>query len=961
MTRLQPTQQLIEAILDSVAEGFLHTSTLGQRVKINDKTALDLDNGLPSGRVGRVDSYIYDTARLTPDQVREYGKLLHPTFPNIALQANKRPPSIAALRDARAREILEAGDMTAQRIITTLDSTPGYAAWDALYQMPGDELVLQGLIDRGMLKKTDHLIFDPLRLGARSIRQIHERQRREALRQTISEYLRAKPGQTSSQGELAEKFGESEAAHIVSSGGFSVFQVSIAVQPHYATWVRLKGSDPKLAREIAAEAERIGDDAWNESLQQSGEVLRPGAKDGKSARQQVVARTYTLSSASKRLGLRPETLEMAVKGKIIAAFQDPEGRLRLPADAVEGAYSIADYGEQIAAFETVRARDLALVAGVNHHTMRRKLQRANIKRSEPQWGQVRGQWGLPYSLPEYRELLKVRLEEWRATRAERVAEENRLFEEQIERERQVADQERQRRKELRARLVAAFPSWKHDWRVDQRIVLHVGPPNSGKTHDALNRLSTGSSGWYLAPLRLLAFEVFDRLNQRGVLCNLLTGEEYIPVPGATVTAATIEMFNPRESGDCVVIDEAQMLADPDRGWAWTRALMEAQSPEIHVIGPSTVRGLIERMAESAALSLDIVEHQRLAPIKVAEKNWPLEKLPERTILVAFSRSMVLHLKTELESMKRSVSVVYGNLPPEVRRKQADRFAEGQTEICVATDAVGMGLNLPADYVCFYEVQKFDGKAVRVLTSGEVQQIGGRAGRYGLSKAGEVGATSKHDLKLIQKLFYAEPQEITRARVAPTVEDLQMIPGTLAEKLSQWASLQSIPEGLRRAIQTAEMAERIELASLLSDDDVNRLGLAGALKLVNAPTRTSTREYWVDCAYAILSNQPMPIPPKAPAHITNVVDLEMTETCISCADIYLWLSHREEFGMLAHEEPEVRDARAAWSLSIDEALVEKLDTTRRCNKCGRPLPLGHRYGICNRCFNSRFYDDELNDV
>jgi hypothetical protein len=957
MTRLQPTLQLIEAILDQVPEGFLQISTLGQRVKLNDKTEIDIDKDLPNGRVGRVGSFIYDLTRLTPDQVREWSRVLHPIFPSIAAQGGKRPVSVGEQWALRRNTMSEAGDTIAVRIIDALDSTPGFAEWDALYQIPGDELVLQNLIEQGILKRVDNTIFDPIRLSSRSIRQIIDQQGREAIRQGITEYLKGKPGQTASQIELAEKFGEQEAAHVVSSGGFSVFQVSIPVQPFYATWVRVKGSDPRLARDIASGAEKIDDADWTEALQQSGTTLRPGAKEGQSTHDQVVARTYTLASASKRLGLRPEALENAIRANAIAAFEDPEGRLRLPADAVEGAYNVPDYGEQIAAFETVRARDIALVIGVNYNTLRRRMQRANIKRAEPQWGQVRGQWGLPYSLLEYRETLKLKIEEWRQTKAERVAEENRLFEEQLARERVEAENQRQQRRELRAKLVAAFPTWRHDWRVDQRIVLHVGPPNSGKTHDALHRLSSAASGWYLAPLRLLAFEVFDRLNQRGVPCNLLTGEEYIPVPGATITAATIEMFNPRESGECVVIDEAQMLADPDRGWAWTRALMEAQALEIHVMGPTTIRGLIERMAESAALSLDVVEHQRLASIKVADKSWSLEKLPERTILVAFSRGTVLHLKTELERMKRTVSVVYGNLPPEVRRKQADRFAEGQTEICVATDAVGMGLNLPADYVCFYEVQKFDGKSVRVLTSGEVQQIGGRAGRYGLSQAGEVGATNKHDLKLIEKLFYAEPQEITRARVAPTVEDLELIPGTLGEKLAQWASLQSIPEGLRRLIQTAEMAERIELASLLSDSDVQRLGLAAALKLVNAPTRTSTREYWVDCAYAILSNQIMPLPPRAPARINDVGDLEITETSIACADIYLWLSHRDEFGGVAPQAYDVRETRTAWSRSIDDALVDKLDTARRCGKCGRPLPLGHRFGICNRCFHTRSRGDD----
>jgi hypothetical protein len=285
--------------------------------------------------------------------------------------------------------------------------------------------------------------------------------------------------------------------------------------------------------------------------------------------------------------------------------------------------------------------------------------------------------------------------------------------------------------------------------------------------------------------------------------------------------------------------------------------MEAQAPDIHVIGPPSARKLIEGLAGAAAISIELVQHERLSPIALAQKPWPLELLPERTILVAFSRRMVLHLKTELEMRKRRVSVVYGNLPPEVRRRQADRFAEGQTEICVATDAVGMGLNLPADQVCFFELEKYDGKAVRFLTPAEVHQIGGRAGRYGLSTVGEIGATTKRGLKMLQSLYAIPPEELTHARVAPVVEDLALLPGSLAHRFAQWAELQSIPEALRNVITPADIDERIALARMLTDAEVEQLGLSVAVRLVNAPTREESRPYWRRCTQAILAEKPLP--------------------------------------------------------------------------------------------------------
>ena len=701
------------------------------------------------------------------------------------------------------------------------------------------------------------------------------------------------------------------------------------------------------SEEILVEAEDSAK-AWEALLPQAGDVLRSDAQDGPTPKDQVLARTYTLRTAAKRLGAHVETLEHAIEAGHVASFVDPGGQTRFPAAIVETALSDPEMEALFTGFEPLSIRAIALVSGLRYSNIYNRLAVEGINRAAPTWGEVRGKWGLPDTLREFREILR----EKRAER--RIARRAARFEKQ-ERFEQQRRHERERRASLRARLVAAFPDWKHEGRIEQQLFLHLGPPNSGKTHDALNALVDAGSGWYLGPLRLLAFEVFDRLNERGVACSLLTGEEYIPVPGARITAATVEMFNPLKSGQCVVIDEAQMLADPDRGWAWTRAFMEAQAPEIHLIGPPTARQLIEKLASAAAMPLKVIEHERLAPIQVARQPWPLTQLPPRTILVAFSRRTVLDLKYELERMKRRVSVIYGNLPPEVRRRQSDRFAAGETDICVATDAVGMGLNLPADYVCFYEVEKFDGQEVRLLTPAEVQQIGGRAGRYGISTAGEVGAGNKRDLAQIDRLFHSEPAPLTHARIAPTVDDLAMLPGSLADKLEQWASLESIPDALRSALKTADLSEQVELARMLTNQEVDQLGLGRAMKLVSAPTRENIRFYWRACASAILAESAMPLPPSPPERIRDDLHLEETELSITCADVYLWLSQRQEFQGLGPDAEEVREARAEWSANIDAALLRRLEAAKRCARCGRRLPTRYRYSVCNDCYYGR-YDD-----
>lgn len=683
-------------------------------------------------------------------------------------------------------------------------------------------------------------------------------------------------------------------------------------------------------------------EAWLSVLELCGDTLRDSQTGNEeTAESQVAARSYTLNEAAHLVGVKPSTLRQAAKELALDSFLDPRGTLRFPVCTMRPTADDLDLCEMIAGYERLRPQDLKSVLSIDQGTMKAWLQQAGIPGKRIIWRDVRGLWTLPETYAEFRKIAGD--------------DEETPVRERRRRRRGKRSRRRKRRdaqSKLRNRLIDAFPKWLYPYRDQQQIYLHIGAPNSGKTHDALRALKDAGSGWYLAPLRLLAYEIFDRLNGEGVACSLLTGEEYIPVEGAKLTAATIEMFNPANSGDCVIVDEAQMLADADRGWAWTRAMMESAAPEMHIIGPPTARGLIEVLAAAAEIPCEVVEHRRLAPIAVSEKHHTLESLPPYTILVAFSRQAVLELKMKLERLGRAVSVVYGSLPPEVRRRQADRFADGETEICVATDAVGMGLNLPADVVCFYDTEKFDGKNDRVLYPSEVQQIGGRAGRYGLSRTGLISATSKQQLQTIRELYDQEPPTLTFARVAPTVDDLRMIPGSLPEQLGQWAALESIPKELRAVITTADLLERIELAKMLADDEIERLGLANALQLVNAPARKTTRVYWLDCAHMILEGYQIPLPPEAPSPLLNSADLEATELSIACADIYLWLSRRREFSQYCEAHAQVREERREWSLTIDEALLRNLDMARRCRSCGATLPSRHRYRICEKCFRRR---------
>jgi hypothetical protein len=773
--------------------------------------------------------------------------------------------------------------------------------------------------------------------------------------QTLT-YLRNQPGATASLAMLQREFGPLVETTFAGVESFLIRPKDDWMKLEDRTWVRPADANPRTALNAAMTATRIPDEWWEPLVEFAGATTRRGAREASTARSKVLARTYLPEQAALELELDLEKMEQLVRDGRVASFVDPAGRARIAVDVINELAADRVRLENLLGPQFVLLRDLADYFQVSPYVIGQRLGNGMYR------GGAKVAWHLA-TRKLWREGRAPTLQQFSAGIAERQqereAEKQRLYERQqrnLERRadarREKSNREREERDALRARLLAAFPTWRHEDREDQLLTLHVGPPNSGKTYHALEALKQAGSGWYLAPLRLLAFEIYDRLNAAGVPCNLLTGEESIQRDGAQITAATVEMFNPNERARCVVIDEAHMLADADRGWAWTRALMEATAIDLHVISAASARNLIERMAGAADLPMEVVEHQRLTPIQIADRAWTLETLPNRTILVAFSRRSVLQLKSFLEKMNRKVSVVYGSLPPEVRRRQADRFASGETEICVATDAVGMGLNLPADNVCFYEVEKFDGREMRALNAAEIHQIGGRAGRYGLSSAGTIGATDRFSLELIVDRFQATPPDLAFARVAPEVEDLALMPGTLSEKYTHWRELNGIPPEWREIVKPADIDERVALAEMLKDQEVERLGLEAAVRLVNAPTSESTRFFWRQCADSIIQGRAMPMPPRAPSQILGSNDLEGTEHAIACADIYLWLSQREEFNSDAPDADTIREMRFAWSMNIDSALMKTLDTRARCKECGRPLPVGHRYAICDRCYRRR---------
>lgn len=241
--------------------------------------------------------------------------------------------------------------------------------------------------------------------------------------------------------------------------------------------------------------------------------------------------------------------------------------------------------------------------------------------------------------------------------------------------------------------------------------LHIGPTNSGKTYSALKRLSTAETGMYAGPLRLLAHEVWERMNLgtvggmtagQGRACNLMTGEERrIVDPNAGLMSCTVEMLplqKPMGPFEVVVIDEIQMIGDPQRGGSWTHAIIGLQAKEIHLCGDETTVDLLTNIITSLGDKLTVHRYNRLTPLTVAEESlegsW--NNVEAGDCIVTFSRSNIFAVKKLIESTAgKKCAVVYGALPPETRADQARDFNDehGRAEVLVASDAVGMGLNL----------------------------------------------------------------------------------------------------------------------------------------------------------------------------------------------------------------------------------------------------------------------------
>jgi ATP-dependent RNA helicase SUPV3L1/SUV3 len=382
-------------------------------------------------------------------------------------------------------------------------------------------------------------------------------------------------------------------------------------------------------------------------------------------------------------------------------------------------------------------------------------------------------------------------------------------------------EERQAERTRASINLAEYPdSFELARRMRRRFIAVLGPTNSGKTHQAMADLGSAGSGVYLAPLRLLALENYERLQAmefdgRRLKVNLVTGEERRIEEGATHVASTVEMLDPSTPVDVAVIDEVQMLADRDRGAAWTAAVCGVPAATVYLVGAPEARRAIEALAKRLDCPLEIRVLQRKAPLSLeAQAVRKLRNLRRGDAVIAFSRREVLMWRDMITELGMSVSTVYGNLSPEVRQAQAARFREGTAEIVVGTDAIAMGLNLPIERVVLTTVTKYNGVEEEELSPAATRQIAGRAGRYGVHEEGFVAGYDEDTHHVLRALLKEKPAPVPAQgfSVAPTLAHLNRIAAVtgetaLARLLQRFIHDIDVPDGFFTPRVTEEQTDR----------------------------------------------------------------------------------------------------------------------------------------------------------
>lgn len=477
----------------------------------------------------------------------------------------------------------------------------------------------------------------------------------------------------------------------------------------------------------------------------------------------------------------------------------------------------------------------------------------------------------------------------------------------------------------------------------RKIIFHAGPTNSGKTYHALEKFMEAKASVYCGPLKMLANEVYQKTREKGIDCDLATGDERVYCNPENVpcdrVSCTVEMAPLQEVFDVAIIDEIQMLQDPQRGWAWSRALLGIAAKEVHVCGEPAAIPLVRNLLATAGETVEIREYKRLTGLTI--ENSALQTLSNvrpGDCLVCFNKRDLFKITKELEALGHRVAVIYGSLPPGAKLMQCKKFNDDvdPCNVMVATDAIGMGLNLNIRRIIFVSLKKIDTKSdgkrsLESISVSQALQIAGRAGRFGTQyEQGHVTTLRDKDLNKLKSMLSSFPEPPEKAGLHPTAEQIEMFAYHLPD-----TSLQSILEIFTELSQMDDSLYflcNIESFKFLAEkiDSLN-LPLRARYTFCCAPVNIKdtivvsmvlrmAREYSHNKVMTAqwLSRQ-IQWPPPVPSSIADMTKLESLHDVF---DVYMWLSIR--FPDLFQESSDVKKMKT----TLDDIIVKGLDSLSR---------------------------------
>jgi hypothetical protein len=487
----------------------------------------------------------------------------------------------------------------------------------------------------------------------------------------------------------------------------------------------------------------------------------------------------------------------------------------------------------------------------------------------------------------------------------------------------------------------------------RRLIYHAGPTNSGKTYNALNALKESWAGVYCGPLRLLALEVFESLNFDSTPCSLMTGQDKRTMPFARHVACTVEMVDVERQVDVAVIDEIQMIGDDGRGAAWTRAVLGVPAREVHLCGDPAAIPAVTALAAITGDELEVRRYDRMTTLNLEARSLEgdYSKVEEGDAVVAFSRKDIYAIRRHVErTTKLKCCVVYGSLPPETRSAQARLFNDPNSghRVLIASDAIGMGLNLNIRRVVFHTMQKYDGTSVGLVEPSMVKQIAGRAGRRNsIYPAGYATTLNAADGAHLAQSLATPTEPIASCGLFPNPEQLvafsALLPrgtplGKIVDAFLGAATMEG-PYFLCKGDDMRTMADilhpfpmPLELRATLLLAPINTRNpdiRAWYISFIEqytrgGPVRLNVQlPMWTPPAVAgaasSAAGDPNLVRPSPPPQISGV-DIEALEAKAAALDIYLWLAHRLGGSVSFADTQEAASKRVVVGDMLESALV-----------------------------------------